>query len=129
MTDPIADMLTIIRNGYAARKSEVTIPFSTVKKSLGEKLKSLGYLEKIDEEKMDSKRMLKVALRYEKGKPEIEGLKRVSKPGLRVYRNRNELKSVYGGLGHAIVSTNQGLLTDKEAKRKQVGGEIICEVW
>ena len=129
MTDPIADMLTVIRNGYRASKLEVTVPYSTVKKNLADKLKTLGFLEKVEEDKDGQKKLIKIALRYAQGKPEIEVLRRISKPGLRIYRNKKELKRVYGGLGHAIVSTNAGLLTDREARKQQVGGEVLCEVW
>jgi small subunit ribosomal protein S8 len=86
-------------------------------------------LEKVAEDSVDNKKVIKVSLRYSKGRPEIEGLKRISKPGLRIYRGKSEITRVYGGLGNAIISTNQGLLTDREAKKKQVGGEVICEVW
>lgn len=129
MNDPIADMLTIIRNGYAARKDEVVVTFSGLKKHLAEKLKSLNYLEKVEETQIEDKKALKLTLKYQNGSPELEGIKRVSKPGLRVYKANNELPRVYGGLGYAIVSTNQGLLTDREARKKKVGGEILCEVW
>lgn len=129
MTDAIADMLTIIRNGYAASKIEVKVPFSKLKKNLADKLKNLGYLEAVKEEVVDNKRFLTFSLSYQDGKPEIEGIKRVSKPGLRVYKSRDKLPYVYGGLGVAIISTNKGLLSDREARKSKVGGEIICEVW
>ncbi len=129
MTDPIADMLTVIRNGYLASKIEVIVPYSNVKKTLADKLQSLGYLKKVEEDKDGQKKLIKMSLSYEQGKPVIECIKRVSKPGLRIYRGEKELRNVYGGLGHAIISTNVGLLTDSEARKKQVGGEIICEVW
>ncbi len=127
--DSIADMLTIIRNGYKASKTEVKVPFSKLKKNLGDKLKKLGYLEDIKEEVVENKKYLAMKLRYENGKPEVEGIKRVSKPGLRVYKNKDKIPYVYGGLGVAIISTNKGLLSDREARKNQVGGEILCEVW
>jgi len=127
--DSIADMLTIIRNGYKASKFEVKVPFSKLKKNLGEKLQTLGYLENIKEEIVDNKKYLTMKLRYENGKPEVEGIKRVSKPGLRVYKNKDKIPYVYGGLGVAIISTNKGLLSDREARKNKVGGEILCEVW
>ena len=127
--DSIADMLTIIRNGYKASKTEVKVPFSKLKKNLGDKLKKLGYLEDIKEEVIENKRYLAMKLRYENGKPEVEGIKRISKPGLRVYKNKDKIPYVYGGLGVAIISTNKGLLSDREARKNQVGGEILCEVW
>ncbi len=130
MNDPIADMLTIIRNGYKASKTEVYIPFSKLKKTLADKLAALGYLEAVEETKSEAGRtLLKVSLKYEQGKPEVEGIKRVSKPGLRVYRNNKEIPYVLGGIGAAIISTSVGLLSDREARRKRVGGEILCEVW
>ncbi|HEY4694701.1 MAG TPA: 30S ribosomal protein S8 [Candidatus Nanoarchaeia archaeon] len=129
MTDPIADMLTSIRNGYLASKNEVVVPYSKLKRTLADKLQTLGYLSKVEEDQDGQRKVIKIDLHYEKGRPEIEGLKRVSKPGLRIYRGKKHLQGVYGGLGHAIISTNVGLLTDKEARKKQVGGEIICEVW
>ena len=129
MSDAIADMLTIIRNGYAASKTEVKIPFSKIKKNLAEKLVKLGFLEGMKEEEVEGKKFLLIKLRYENGKPEVEGIKRVSKPGLRVYKSRDKLPYVYGGLGVAIVSTSRGLLSDREARKGKIGGEIICEVW
>lgn len=129
MTDPIADMLTIIRNGYASSKEEVTIPFSKLKKTLADKLQAIGYLESVVEDKSNDKKIIRVGLKYEKGQPEIQGIKRISKPGLRIYRGKSKIPYVLGGLGYAIISTSEGLLTDKEARKKQVGGEIICEVW
>ncbi len=130
MNDPIADMLTIIRNGYKASKTEVYIPFSRLKKTLADKLVALGYLQSIEETKSEAGRsILKALLKYEQGKPEVQGIKRISKPGLRVYRNNKEIPYVLGGLGSAIISTNVGLLSDREARRKKVGGEILCEVW
>jgi small subunit ribosomal protein S8 len=129
MTDAIADMLTIIRNGYLASKFEVTVPFSKLKKNLAEKLKGLGYLEEVSEETAENRKLLRIKLRYANGKPEVEGIKRISKPGLRVYKDKNQIPYVYGGLGAAIISTNKGLLSDREARKNKVGGEIICEVW
>lgn len=130
MSDPIADMLTIIRNGYRASKKEVFVPYSKLKKTLADKLVALKFLEGVGETTLDSgRKVLKLSLKYSSGKPEIQGLKRVSKPGLRVYRSNKEIPYVLGGLGAAIVSTNRGLLSDREARRGKVGGEIICEVW
>ncbi len=127
--DTIADMLTIIRNGYKASKTEVSTPYSKLKENLAVKLVALGYLQKVEKTKEDDKQTLKISLRYDKGKPEIEGIKRISKPGLRVYKGSDKLPFVYGGLGVAIISTNKGLLSDREARKNKVGGEILCEVW
>lgn len=129
MTDPIADMLTIIRNGYASSKEEVVVPFSKLKRTLAEKLLAIGYLGSVKEDTLDDRKVIKIGLKYEKGEPEIQGIKRISKPGLRIYRGKAKIPYVLGGLGYAIISTSEGLLTDKEARKKQVGGEVICEVW
>lgn len=129
ISDPIADMLTIIRNGYKSSKEQVSIPYSRLKKDLAEKLIDLGYISSAAEATEDGKKFIKLELKYEKGRPELQGVKRISKPGLRVYKNKKEIPYVLGGLGSAIISTNQGLLSDREARKKQVGGEIICEVW
>lgn len=129
MTDAIADMLTIIRNGYKASKKEVKVPFSKLKCNLAEKLRILGFLEEVKETNEENKKYLTLKLRYDNGKPELEGIKRVSKPGLRVYKNKDKIPYVYGGLGVAILSTNQGLLSDREARKIKIGGEVICEVW
>lgn len=129
MTDAIADMLTIIRNGYAASKFEVKVPFSKLKENLAEKLVKLGYLESVKKEEIESKKYLNIKLRYANGKPEVEGIKRISKPGLRVYKSQDKIPYVYGGLGVAIISTNKGLLSDREARKSKTGGEVICEVW
>jgi len=127
--DSISDMLTIIRNGYAASKGEVRIPFSKLKKNLADKLKSLGFVEDVIQDEIEGKKFLSLKLRYKNGKPEIEGIKRISKPGLRVYKNKDKIPYVYGGLGVAIISTSKGLLSDREARRSRIGGEILCEVW
>jgi small subunit ribosomal protein S8 len=130
MTDPISDMLTIIRNGYFSSKEEVLVPYSNLKKTLAVKLASLKFVDSVTEVKNEKgRKFIKIGLRYEKGKPEIQGLRRVSKPGLRIYKSKDKIPYVYGGLGFAILSTNQGLLTDREARKKNLGGEVICEVW
>ncbi len=100
-----------------------------MKKTLADKLQAIGYLESVVEDKSNDKKIIRVGLKYEKGQPEIQGIKRISKPGLRIYRGKSKIPYVLGGLGYAIISTSEGLLTDKEARKKQVGGEIICEVW
>ena len=131
ITDPIADMLTIIRNGYLARLKNVTIPNSKAKVALAEVLKNESYISsyKVDD------RSLKVTLKYVTAPdsltkiPAISGIARVSKPGLRVYRDSNNIPRVMGNLGTVIVSTNKGLMTGKAARKAQVGGEVICKVW
>ena len=130
ITDPIADMLTRIRNAQAVKKSEVLIPFSNLKFEIAKILKHENYienLEKIEEAKFPQ---IKIVLKYsENGQPAIASIKRVSKPGQRIYVSKNKLPKVLNNLGIAIISTSQGLMTNKEAQRKKVGGEVLCEIW
>ena len=129
VTDPIADFLTRIRNASKARKIKVEIPSSKMKAGLAEILKKNGYIYdyKIDE---DSKQnVISVLLKYSDGEPAINGLKRISKPGLRIYKKSDELPRVLNGLGTAVISTSKGLLTEKEARRQDTGGEIVCYIW
>lgn len=128
MTDPIADMLTRIRNGLAAGKAEVAMPSSKVKKSIAQVLKDEGYISDFAVEDIDGKPVLNITLKYYEGKPVIEMIKRVSRPGLRVYKGRTELPKVQGGLGVAIVSTSQGVMSDRAARKGGHGGEVICYV-
>jgi small subunit ribosomal protein S8 len=129
VTDPIADYLTRIRNATKAKKVRVEIPASRTKIGLSEILKSLGYI--IDYEIVDDnkQKMINIVLKYKSGIPAINGLKRISKPGLRVYRSADKLPKVLNGLGTAIISTPKGLLTDKDAKNNLVGGEVVCYIW
>ncbi len=132
MSDPIADMLTRIRNANTAKHDTVDIPSSKMKVSIAEILKKEGYIkdyELVQDEKGFS--TIRVTMKYGKDKNEkiISGLKRISKPGLRVYANTDELPKVLGGLGIAIISTNKGVLTDKEARKQNVGGEVLAFVW
>lgn len=129
MTDPIADMLTRIRNGLSANKVEVYMPSSKVKKSIAQVLKDEGYVGDFAEEDIDGKPVLKVTLRYYQGRPVIEKVKRVSRPGLRVYKGKDELPTVMGGLGVAIVSTSAGVMTDRAARKAGHGGEVLCTVF
>ena len=128
MTDPIADMLTRIRNGQTARKVDVTMPSSRLKAAIAEVLKEEGYIGDFSVQDIDGKPALKVALRYYQGRPVIERLERVSRPGLRVYHGKDELPKVMGGLGVAIVSTSKGLMTDRAARAAGHGGEVLCYV-
>jgi small subunit ribosomal protein S8 len=129
VTDPIADYLTRIRNAAKAKKVRVEIPASRTKISLSEILKSLGYI--IDYEVLDDNKQkkLNIVLKYKNGIPAITGLKRISKPGLRVYRSADKLPKVLNGLGTAVISTPKGLLSDKDARNNLVGGEVICYIW
>lgn len=131
MSDPIADMLTRIRNANIARHDTVDIPASKMKNSIAEILYTEGYIAKYEIVKDGNFDTIRVTLKYSADKSEriITGLKRISKPGLRVYAGKNEIPKVLGGLGTAILSTNQGVITDKEARKLQVGGEVLAFVW
>jgi len=129
MSDPIADMLTRIRNAQSAEKTSVRMPFSTKKLALANILEQEGFVagsSKIEDSK--TKPELEITLKYFQGKPVIESIDRVSKPGLRIYKSKNELPKVKGGLGVAIISTSKGLLTDRTARAEGHGGEVLCYV-
>ncbi|MCI0504846.1 MAG: 30S ribosomal protein S8 [Gammaproteobacteria bacterium] len=128
MNDPIADMLTRIRNALSAEKVTVDMPSSKQKVAIAELLKQEGYINGFAVNDMDGKPMLTIDLKYYAGKPVIETIKRVSKPGLRVYKRKGDLPQVMGGLGIAIVSTSNGLMTEKAARKAGQGGEVICYV-
>ena len=128
MQDPIADMFTRIRNGQMAEKISVSMPASKTKLAIANVLKEEGYIENFRQVEHDSKPAMDVALKYFAGKPVIEKIKRVSRPGLRVYKGRDELPQVNGGLGIAIVSTSKGIMTAKAARAANLGGEVIAEV-
>jgi small subunit ribosomal protein S8 len=130
MTDPIADMLTRLRNGNVAYHDEVRMPSSTLKEALAAVLQREGYIEGWSVEEAARGKVLKVRMKYSPDRVRtISGLRRVSKPGLRVYRKAERLPRVLGGLGVAVLSTSQGLLTDREARERRVGGEVLCYVW
>jgi small subunit ribosomal protein S8 len=130
ITDPIADMLTRIRNALIARHDSTDVPVSKLKVSLAETLKREGFIRDFEVLQDGPKRTIRVHLAYsDKREPVIAGLQRVSKPGLRVYVQKREVPRVYGGLGVAIISTSQGVLTGREARRRGLGGEVICYVW
>ena len=131
MSDPIADMLTRIRNANTAKHDVVDVPASKMKIAIAEILLKEGYIKGYDVEDVGSFKNIHITLKYGKDKNQkvISGLKRISKPGLRVYANAEELPKVLGGLGIAIISTNKGVLTDKEARNQNVGGEVLAFVW
>jgi len=129
VTDPISDFLTRIRNASKAKRLKVDIPSSNVKKNLAEILKNQKFIEDYTVIEDNRQNMLRILLKYKQGIPAITGLKRISTPGLKVYKRADELPRVLNGLGIAVVSTPKGLLTDKEARRSAVGGEIICYIW
>lgn len=130
VTDPIADMLTRIRNAVLARHDFVLVPASRMKASVAKILRDEGFIRDYEVLRGKPQRMLKIYLKYgEKRQPMVAGLKRVSKPGLRVYVGRSEIPRVYGGLGIAIVSTSKGVMTGQQAWRQGIGGELLCYVW
>ena len=131
MSDPIADMLTRIRNANTAKHDTVDVPASKTKIAIANILVDEGYIEKYEMIEDGCCKTMRLTLKYGADKNEkiITGLKRVSKPGLRIYVGKDELPKVLGGLGIAILSTNQGIITDKEARKLQVGGEVLCFVW
>ncbi|MFP5344106.1 MAG: 30S ribosomal protein S8 [Gammaproteobacteria bacterium] len=128
MTDPIADMLTRIRNAYAAKKAEVAMPGSRIKAAIAQVLKDEGYITDYALREDGAKRTLRIELKYYMGKPVISRLDRVSRPGLRRYRGKHDLPKVIGGLGVAIISTAQGVMSDRAARKAGCGGEVLCYV-
>ncbi|MFA4922560.1 MAG: 30S ribosomal protein S8 [Ignavibacteriaceae bacterium] len=129
VTDPIADLLTRIRNAVKAQKRRVDIPFSNPKKNIVEILKTQNFIVDYQIIEDDKQNMLRVFLRYTNGISALSGLQRISKPGLRIYSHKENLPRVLNGYGISIISTSKGLLTDKQAKREAVGGEVICKIW
>ena len=130
MTDPISDMLARIRNGALARHDRVEMPHSNLKKHIADVLKQEGYVDDVREAEGEGRKTLTLVLRYGKGRESaIDGIRRVSAPGRRVYVRHDRIPRVLSGLGISILSTSHGLMTDKEARRQKVGGELLCEVW
>lgn len=131
MTDPIADMLTRIRNANTAKIETVEVPMSNIKLSIAQILEREGYIKKVEVVGEDVKKNIVITMNVAKNKEDraLTGIKRISKPGLRVYASCDELPRVLGGLGIAIISTNKGIITDKEARKEKVGGEVLAFVW
>lgn len=129
MTDPIADFLTRIRNAANAHHKVVDVPASKMKENLAAILKDQGFLADFQKIEDGPQGILRLALRYVNGSPSVVGMRRVSRPGLRQYAGATELPRVKNGLGIAIISTSQGLMTDKEARTRNIGGEILCYIW
>lgn len=130
ITDPIADLLTRIRNGLHARHNEVRIPHSKMKTRVAEILVREGYVSDVEVVPAPTQSEIVVTLKYTEDRtPVISGLRRISRPGLRVYADRRELPRVQGGLGVAVISTSQGVMTDRDARRAGIGGEVLCEIW
>ena len=128
MSDPIADMLTRIRNAQSVDKAVVSMPSSKIKVAIAQVLKDEGYIDGFSVRNEDGKSQLEIALKYYAGRPVIERIERVSRPGLRVYRGREAIPAVMNGLGVAIVTTPQGVMTDRKARQTGVGGEVLCYV-
>ncbi len=128
MSDPIADMLTRIRNAQATEKASVLVPASKVKRAIAQVLKDEGYIEDFAQRDVDGKPVIEIGLKYYAGKPVIEKLERVSRPGLRIYKGREDIPRVMNGLGVAIVSTSKGVMTDRRARETGIGGEVLCIV-
>ena len=129
VTDPISDFLTRIRNALHAKKKFVEIPSSKMKLKMAEILKDNNFIRDFNLIEDNKQNVLRIHLKYKNGEPSITGLKKISTPGLRAYADKDNLPRVLNGLGLAILSTSKGLLTDKEAKKESVGGEIICHIW
>ena len=131
MSDPIADMLTRIRNANTAKHDTVDVPSSKMKLAIADILVKEGFIKKYDVVEDGNFKTIRITLKYGKDKNEkiISGIKRISKPGLRIYANKEDMPKVLGGLGVAIISTNQGVITDKQARELGVGGEVLCFVW
>jgi len=129
ITDPIADMLTRIRNAAAAKLPVVNIPASGLKQEIARVLKEKGFVKKYVVVEDGKQGIIKMLLRYTNGVSAIQGIQRVSRPGLRRYTNAEKLPKVLNGLGYAILSTSQGVMTDHEARKQNVGGEVLCKVW
>jgi len=129
MVDPISDMLTRIRNAQAVQKPDVLIPFSKLKYQIANILQKAKFIQLAEKRGRGIKKNIKITLKYTNKMPAITGLKRISKPGQRIYLSARRIKPIRGGFGMAIISTSKGLMINKEARRKKLGGEIICEIW
>ena len=129
MTDPITDMLNRIKNAQVVLHPEVSIPFSKLKYEIAKILERQGFIEKIEKKGKKTRKTIEITLKYIDKAPAISSLKRISKPGQRIYNSRREIKRVRSGYGITIISTPKGLMTNKEARRQKIGGEVICEIW
>jgi len=129
MTDPITDMLNQIKSAQAVGKTEVLLPASNVKNEIVNILSKENFVGEVKKTTKDSAKFLKISLKYDNEVPAMAGFKRISKPGQRIYQGVSEIKKIHGGHGISIVSTSKGLMTNKDAKKQKIGGEIICEIW
>lgn len=127
--DPIADMLTSIRNAQAVLKETVVVPYSEIKFEIAKILKKENFIEKIEKKGRKTRKSIEIKLKYDDKKPAISNLKRISKPGQRIYTAAGKIRKVRDGYGMAIISTSKGLMTNKEARKQNLGGEIMCEIW
>lgn len=129
-TDPIADMLTRVRNAAQARHSTVDVPFSKIKLAITKILEQEGFISGFDIAEQGNRKLLRLQLKYDaQRKPVVNGLRRVSRPGLRVYAGMHDIPRVLGGMGTVVISTNRGIMTGREARRRHLGGELLAEVW
>ena len=122
-------MLTLIRNAQASRKDVISVPFSELKYEIGQILAKNGLIQQIEKKGKKNKKLIEISLKYDNSVPKISGLRKVSKPGQRIYKKFKEIRPVRGGYGIAVISTPKGLMTNKEARKQKLGGEIICEIW
>jgi small subunit ribosomal protein S8 len=130
MTDPISDMLTRIRNAQAVRHQTVTVPFSNLKVKITQILLREGFIKDFKRVRIRNQKLIKIYLKYDStGTAKILGLKKISKPGQRIYKKAKEIKKVRGGFGIAVVSSSKGIITDKEARKQKLGGEVLAEIW
>lgn len=127
--DKISEMLTAIKNAQAVLKPMVVVPYSDFKYEIVKTMEKEGFIEKLEKKGKKNKKTIEISLKYKNNAPAISGLKRVSKPGQRIYIDHDGIKSIKGGYGISIISTSKGLLTNKEAKKQKIGGELICEIW
>lgn len=129
MTDPIADMITQIRNGVLASKEEISLPYSKFKHELGKLLVAQGWLEEVGVASDPKAKRLRIRLKFVNSRPVISGLKRLSSPGQRIYARAGSIPRTQGGFGATIISTSKGLYTDRQARKENLGGELICQIW
>ena len=129
MVDPIADMLNRIKTAQAVQKELVEVPFSQIKYAIAKVLERRGFVKNVDFKGKRTKKFIEIGLKYRSGEPQITGVKRVSRPGQRLYASSAKIKRVRGGLGISILSTSKGLMTDGEARKENIGGEVLCEIW
>jgi len=129
MTDPISDLLNRIRNAQAVLKEQLSVPFSNLNNEIAKILEKKGFIKKVEKKGRTYKKVIEITLKYDEKKPAISGLKRVSRPGQRIYKGFKEIKPVKSGYGILIISTSKGLMTDKEARKQKLGGEVMCEIW